>query len=220
MDGSRNPGSAGFQGRLGTLFLSWGGGAPREPSPVLTMDAATGKVLHTVNFKHYSYLHMGLAASADDRYLYVTNYDRRDITGVDLKDDYKLHFSICPSAASPLFGMGRLSHRRYAGWQETGRGTGPGRPIQRRGQRLSIHRGHCPGELQVAGQVKLNDEVDGFQLAISAHSKFAYLVTRPRKSPGRHALRNIAGVSLTRSARTLAFPPGWPSQRESPYPTS
>ena len=51
----------------------------------MMMDAATGKVLHTIDFTDSSYDHKGLAATPDERFLFVTNYDRRDITQVDLR---------------------------------------------------------------------------------------------------------------------------------------
>ena len=171
------------------------------------MDAATGKVLHRVDFKDPSYDHKAIAASADDRFLYVTNYDynRDDISRIDLKDNYR-------QTDLPI---GGISHKVWAGWQiETtpdGRkllvGLGQdGRSIDMDNDFLSIV-DIADGKFVLAGQVKLDDEPDGCQIAISGDSRFAYLVTRARKSPA----ATLYEVSLTapfKVARRLAFPDG------------
>jgi len=186
-----------------TLFLA--GSAWPNPSPVLTMDAATGKILRTIDFKDSSYLHKELAVSPDDRFLFVTNYNRRDITRFDLKDNWRqadmliggvphsvwasFHIDVTPDGQKLVVGLGA-----------------DGRSNDEDNDFLSIA-DITKGDFNLVGQVKLNDEPDGFQVAISSDSKFAYLVTRPRKSPAA-TLYEVSLVSPYKVTRTLSFPDG------------
>ncbi len=187
----------------GTLFLACG--AVPNPSPVLTMDAATGKILQTVHFKDASYDHKGLAASPDDRYLYVTNYSRRDITRVDLKDNGRQTDLLIGGVPTAVWAGNLIEATPDGRKLLVGLGQ-DGRSVDMDNDFLSIV-DIADGKFELVGQVKLDDEPDGRQMAVSGDSRFAYLVTRARKSPS----ATLYEVSLTAPfaiTRRLAFPAG------------
>ena len=109
------------------------------------------------------------------------------ISGVPKSVWASFHIEVTPDGQKLVVGLGQ-----------------DGRPDDEDNDYLSVA-DIAKGDFKLVGQVRLNDEPDGFQLAISSDSKFSYLVTRPRKSPAA-TLYEVSLASPYKVTRTLSFP--------------
>jgi DNA-binding beta-propeller fold protein YncE len=171
-----------------------------KPSRVQSFEVSSGKLLQTIQFKGNTYDHHAIALSADDRYFYVNNYFRHDITRVGLRDRYSQTDLSVGGPWSSGMGISPDNRRLVVLLGQDGRSE------DLSNDSLAIV-DITDGKFTLAARVELADEPVGHHLAFSADSRFAYIVTRQRKSngPRLHEIRLAAPYEVTRS---VEFPKG------------
>jgi Tol biopolymer transport system component len=172
-----------------------------NPGRVRVFEIASGAGVATVDFPDGTYDHHGQAISRDGRYLYVTNYYRHDISRVALDDGnarqdlpvgramtrlWAQHMAVTPDGRKLVVTLG-----------------GDGRIEDLDNDGVAVV-DVADGRFSLLGRVPLNDE-PVHQIAVSGDSRFAYVITNPRKSRS----PTLYEISLTEPLgvpRELAFP--------------
>jgi len=192
-----------------TLYAAYGRGEHGD-SPVGVFDLTGSKPPTAIDFHREGILgnpHGNLAISADGRHLYTVDYYGRRLWRADLKTGKKEQLDL-------------TAERRYVNLWASDVGITPdgskvvvplgsdSRPQDENNDRVSVV-DVSQGRFALAAEIPLNDEPPAFNkvLAFSPDSKFAYVITRRRKS----AASTLYEVTLTppcKVARTLAFPEG------------
>jgi serine/threonine protein kinase len=134
------------------------------PSRVQAFDVLSGRLLQTISFNDAGYDHHALALSGNQRYLYVTNYFRTDISQIDLQDRNSRRDMEIGGRWASAMGItpdGRLLV--VPSGQD-------GRSEDEENDRVSIL-DLSNGRLSLNGQLTLNDEPVGHRLGFSADSK-------------------------------------------------
>lgn len=186
-----------------TLYAACGHGDSQ--APIQVWDVPSGKQKKLIPFPSslkYPHTHKEVVLSADERYLYTTNYFKRYISRIDLRNhDARTDLKIggVPTAVWAA-GMGITPDKRklvvLLGQD--------GRVVDVSNDQVSIV-DVADGRFSLAGQVVLDDEPAGGDVAFSDDSRFVYVVTRRRKSSD----PTLYEISLTppyQVARTLTFP--------------
>jgi serine/threonine protein kinase/DNA-binding beta-propeller fold protein YncE len=171
-------------------------------SLIQILDVFTGESLRTIPFGK-GYCHGGIALSADERYLFTTNFfKRRCMSRIDLKNHamtedlqaggvpdavWAREIDVTPDKQRLIVGLGM-----------------DGQPEDSDNNQISIV-DITNGIFSLAGEVRLMDEAKPTRMAFTADSKFAYVVTRKRKSQ-HPTLYEIQMTPPYRVARKLAIP--------------
>jgi serine/threonine protein kinase/Tol biopolymer transport system component len=172
-----------------------------SPSRIRTFDVATGKLLQTIVSPSPEYHHNGIALSGDDRYVYVTNYFRRDISRFDLRNANQ-------RTNLPIGNMRGAAWATYIGMTPDRRKLAvtvgnDGRSEDLDNDQISIV-DVADGRFALLAEIRLADEPQS-QVVFDADSRFGYVVTRQRKSPG-PTLYEICMTPPFGVTRRLAFP--------------
>jgi serine/threonine protein kinase/Tol biopolymer transport system component len=164
---------------------------------------ASKKLLETIDFPDASYDHKSMALSGDGRYLYVTNFFRRDISRIDLGNGnsrtdlpiggvpeavWAAHLGIAPDQSKLIVTLGE-----------------DGRSEDLNNDQVSIV-DIADGRFALVGEVPLDDEPLE-QIAFSADSRFVYVITHRRKSKT-PILYEVSLQPTPRVSRKLSFPGG------------
>lgn len=172
-------------------------------SRIQAFDVVSGTLRMTVPFGN-RHGHGDVVISPDGRYLFTTNYYREYISRIDLHNG---------NARTDLK-IGGVPRSAWA----TGIGLSPdgqklavllgddGRSVDENNDQISIV-DVAGGRFALAGEVRLNDEPFEHNLAFSQDSKFAYVLTRRRKSAG-PVLYEISLTPPHGISRFLPFPGG------------
>ncbi len=172
-----------------------------EPSVVMMFDVASGKTLRTIESPGPNWDFKGLAVSADERFLYVSNYYRRHISRIDLHDNNRWTNLLIAGVPEAVW-AGRMAltpdHRKLVVCVGQ-----DGRAEDLDNDQISIV-DVSEGGFSLVGEVRLDDEISA-PMAFSADSKFVYVVTRQRKSPA-PTLYEIRLTEPFAVTRRLGFP--------------
>lgn len=189
-----------------TIFVAYGDYP--AVSRIQTFDAVSGRLLHTVENpdEDKDYCHKGLALSGDERYLYVTNYFRKDISRIDRREnDAWLNARIggvippdrtrSPWATTISISPDKRKLVVLLGCDER---TGEGDLDNDQVSIVDV----ADGRFALDGEVRLDDEPIG-QIAFGSDSRFAYVLTFPRKSsaPTLYEIGLTRPYKVTRAAR-------------------
>ncbi|MCC6125284.1 MAG: protein kinase [Pirellulales bacterium] len=169
-----------------------------QPSMVQAIEMPSGKLLQNIVGATGDNDYKSIAISPDDRYLFVTNYFLKSLTRIDLKaKNAKKDLDIGGRWDSTL---GISPNRKLL---VVGTGV-DGRVKDEKNDRLAVVN-IDNGRFELLGTAELDDELHCLQFGFSADSRFAYFVTRPRKSAA-FALYEVALEKPYRVTRKLEIP--------------
>jgi len=190
-----------------TLYAAWG--TEGNNAPLRQFDIASGRLLQTIDFVEYDsgrqVDHKGVVLSGDGRYLFTTNYYQRFISRVDLKgNNARTDLDITANDRVRHTWAVRLGITPDKGMLVVPAGN-DGRPVDENNDWVSIIDVR-DGDLSLVAEVTLEDEPKG-NVRFSPDSRFAYLITRRRKSeaPKLYEIRLTPPYEVTRA---LPFPDG------------
>lgn len=186
-----------------TIYATCGHGDSHIP--IRMWDVSSGKQKKPIKLPgspNSRYTHQEVVLSGEQRYLYTINYFNRYISRIDLRNhDARTDLKIggVPTAVWAA-GMGITPDKRklvvLLGQD--------GRVVDMNNDQVSIV-DVADGRFSLAGQVVLDDEPTGYEVAFSDDSRFVYVVTHRRKSSA-PALYEISLTTPHQVTRTLTFP--------------
>ncbi|MHB1033977.1 MAG: protein kinase domain-containing protein [Pirellulales bacterium] len=171
-----------------------------RPSRVESRDVATGRLLEETAFSGKKYDHKALAVSPDGRYLFVTNYFRRDVSRIDLRNRNARADLTTGGQWAAAMGITPDGKKLVVAAGEDGRSRDEQNDLL---AVIDIFGGKF--SLSCAG--KLEGEPMGSRLGLSADGKYAYFVTRRQKAKP-PTLYEVPLDAPQRMHRKLVFPNG------------
>jgi len=172
-------------------------------SHVRVFDVGSGKVLHEIASPEPNCDHKGLAVSGDGRYVYVTNYFRRHISRIDLRDNDR-------RTDLPIGGVPTAVWATNIGITPDGKRLAvalgdDGRSGDLSNDQISIV-DVADDKFSLLGEARLDDEIAS-PLVFSGGSKFAYVVAWQRKSLA-PTLYRVCLTAPFKAVPLLSFPTG------------
>ncbi len=188
----------------GRLYIAYGGN--KDGAPIEEYSLTTRKPIRTFHFEEKAG-HSDVVISKNGRYIYTTNYYFTHISRIDLS----------PGGGEIGREAGGVRESVWAGDLDAtpdrklllvtlGRDGRNGRTEDLENDQVSIFDIEDDA-FKLVGEVKLPDELTGHKIGFSPDSRFAYVVTFPRKSPAPR-LYEISLEKPFRVMRWLEFPDG------------
>jgi len=182
-----------------TVFAAYAIGQTKE-NPVRAFDVARGKLQREFRFGKY-HQHGDVVVSGDGKHLYTVHYSQSFMSCIDLESENIENFELGHNWARRL---GITPDKKKV----VVLNGSDSRPVDENNDRVSIV-DITDGKFALVGEVVMDDEPSGGSSnpAFSPDSKFAYVITRQRKSEG----PTLCEIRLTppyEVSRTLVFPDG------------
>ena len=184
-----------------TLYVAYWEDA--NQSRIQIFDVSSGNLVQTIPFGNM-HTHGGVVLSADERYLYTTNYYMQYISRIDLKHDNERKDILIGGVPHAVWAneIGATPNRRLL---LVSLGM-DGRSEDLDNDQISIVN-IANDDFSLVEEVRLKDEPTAKKIGFTSDSKFAYVIARKRKSPfpTLYEIRLTPPCEVTRS---LPFPEG------------